>query len=199
MIPWLAGFVWCCFCLFACLLAWLVLLLLLLLIIWGLFDFFFAFCFCFCFACMSVWGCQITWHHSYRHLWTAMWILETEPGTSRRAASALDLWAISPTPSLKKKKKNENVYNIFWPRFPFPHLSDPLHGPSHPTPGLLPLFLFRKQTGKLKRQTNHHLTNKRTVKSTRNTHTKQTNKQKNIKIQNQKPYMQVKDEKGFFF
>ena len=99
MIPWLAGFVWCCFCLFACLLAWLVLLLLLLLIIWGLFDFFFAFCFCFCFACMSVWGCQITWHHSYRHLWTAMWILETEPGTSRRAASALDLWAISPAPA----------------------------------------------------------------------------------------------------
>lgn len=39
-------------------------------------------------TCMSVWGCQNPWSWSSQ-VWSAMWVLGIEPGSSRRTASAL--------------------------------------------------------------------------------------------------------------
>lgn len=38
----------------------------------------------------------IPWKWSYRHLWAALWVLETESMSSIRAVHAVSLWAISP-------------------------------------------------------------------------------------------------------
>ena len=50
--------------------------------------------------CLQVclWGCQISW--SYRQLWADFWVLEIEPGSSGRAASAL---TTEPSPQLLGK------------------------------------------------------------------------------------------------
>ena len=62
---------------------------------------------CVCLLCMHVYLCATCiqcrghwslWNWSYTQLWAAMWLLEIEPGSSRRVASALNHWAISPTP-----------------------------------------------------------------------------------------------------
>lgn len=62
-----------------------------------------------CFPCMHVCalclylvpekarGC---WNCSHRQLLVIMWVLGTEPGSSERAASSLDCWAISPVPEV---------------------------------------------------------------------------------------------------
>jgi hypothetical protein len=49
-------------------------------------------------ACLSVWGCQIPWSRSSRQLLAAMWVVEIEPRSSENVASAINYWAISPTP-----------------------------------------------------------------------------------------------------
>jgi hypothetical protein len=46
-------------------------------------------------SCMSVWGCWIPKHWSYRQLWDAMWMLGTEPGPSGRTTNAPNHWAIN--------------------------------------------------------------------------------------------------------
>ena len=43
-------------------------------------------------------GCWIPWKWSYKWLCAVTWVLRTEPGSSGRAASALNHWAISPAP-----------------------------------------------------------------------------------------------------
>ena len=43
---------------------------------------------------------QISWNWSYRQVWAAIWVLGLEPGSSGRAASALNHWAISPAPDM---------------------------------------------------------------------------------------------------
>jgi hypothetical protein len=43
---------------------------------------------------VNVWVSDPLWR--YRQLWTAMWLLNIEPRSSGRAASALNFWAISP-------------------------------------------------------------------------------------------------------
>ena len=60
----------------------------------------------------------IPWNWSYRQLWATMWMLETEPGSSQRAATACNWWAIffsvckkvSPTPN-----KIKPMFFIFFP------------------------------------------------------------------------------------
>ena len=42
-------------------------------------------------------GIRFPWVWSYRELWAAMWVLRIKPGSSGRAASALNHWVISPT------------------------------------------------------------------------------------------------------
>jgi len=49
---------------------------------------------------MSVWERWICWNWSYRQLWATMQVLGIEPGSSGRPASALNHWAISPTPRI---------------------------------------------------------------------------------------------------
>lgn len=52
-----------------------------------------------CSACMYAYTSKEDTRSCYRWLWDTMWLLGTEPRTSRRTASALDLWAISPAPA----------------------------------------------------------------------------------------------------
>lgn len=40
------------------------------------------------------------WDWSYRQLWVLEWVLGIEPGSSRKATSALNQWIISPAPLL---------------------------------------------------------------------------------------------------
>lgn len=52
-----------------------------------------------CFACMHIY--ERVWNHmelDYRQLWVPMWVLGLETGSSGRAASAFNYWAISPAP-----------------------------------------------------------------------------------------------------
>ena len=51
------------------------------------------------FARMPLWRSWISWNWSYRQLWAGTWMLGIEPRSFRRAASALNLWAISPVPT----------------------------------------------------------------------------------------------------
>ena len=48
--------------------------------------------------CALVWRCQVPWNWIFRQLWAAMWVLGIESGSSGRAVSALNRWAISPAP-----------------------------------------------------------------------------------------------------
>ena len=41
-------------------------------------------------------GLQIPWNWSYGWVWATVWVLKTESGSSARATSALNHWAISP-------------------------------------------------------------------------------------------------------
>lgn len=59
----------------------------------------------FCFACMCVYpirvlvgGHQILWSWNCRWLWTTMWVLGPEPGSSAKVASAFNFWASSLAP-----------------------------------------------------------------------------------------------------
>lgn len=47
-------------------------------------------------ACIFVWECQIPCNWSYRQLCVAMGVLGINPGSSRRAPSVLNHWAIFP-------------------------------------------------------------------------------------------------------
>lgn len=49
----------------------------------------------------------IPWKWNCRLLWATMWVLGTEPGSSRRAASALACWAIFPVLF--------SILEYFWP------------------------------------------------------------------------------------
>lgn len=59
-------------------------------------GFCFCFCCCHCFVCIHV--CMRV--SGPGQLWAVMWVLGTEPQFSRKAASALNHWTISPAPWL---------------------------------------------------------------------------------------------------
>lgn len=42
-----------------------------------------------------LWRCQVPWNWSCRQFWAAIWVMGIEPGSSGRAASALNHWATS--------------------------------------------------------------------------------------------------------
>jgi hypothetical protein len=52
-----------------------------------------------CSACMYTYMPEEGTRSHYRYLWATMWLMEIELRTSGRAASALNLWAISPAPA----------------------------------------------------------------------------------------------------
>lgn len=44
-------------------------------------------------------GSQTPWNRSYRQLWSTLWVLGSEAGSSVGSASVLDCWVVSPAPS----------------------------------------------------------------------------------------------------
>ena len=66
---------------------------------------------------------QVPWRWSYRSLWAAMWVLETEPRCSARSATGLNLWAILPAPGtlfLSHFVLQDSLSFNFWVNLPLP-------------------------------------------------------------------------------
>lgn len=63
-------------------------------------------------------GHWIPWNWSYSWLWTTMWVLGIEPGSSGRAESAFNLWSLSLNYILIKINEKIKRWYTFW----FQHL-----------------------------------------------------------------------------
>ena len=69
-------------------------------------------------------------YRSYRQSWTCMWVLEIEPGSSKRS-SALNCWAIFPA------LMHTSIHLLICPSptyTPNSSIHLPMHKPIHPTP-----------------------------------------------------------------
>jgi hypothetical protein len=63
---------------------------------------------------LSTWS-KTPWNWIYECLWTLVWMLETEPGSSVRIVSALHCWAIPPAPFVEVLGKVRRVCQTWEP------------------------------------------------------------------------------------
>lgn len=59
-------------------------------------------------------GRQIPWDWIYKQLWAIMYIPGVKPGSFRRATGALNLWAISPAPTMPSHLHSPIIDTLVW-------------------------------------------------------------------------------------